>query len=833
MSRNASVRSGICVVFCGLISWAFLAGCGGGSTPSSTPPSISVSVSPTTASLSGGGTQAFAVTVANDSSNSGVTWSIGSGVGAISASTATSVTYTAPSMVSATNAVTLTATSNTDKTKSTSATITLTPPSTPPAITSVSASCKPTSLQTGATSQCTAAVTGTGGYSSAVTWSVATVPSGNSTVGTINNAGLYTAPGAVPTPNLVSITATSTEDTTKSGSTSVTITAALQSIQVTPAFPSIAVTQTQQFTATGTYSDSSTQNITSSVTWSSSSTPAATINGSGLATSVAGGTTTIKAASGSVNGSTSLIVTATAGTVSPAAGVTDSNGLTTLVSNGLTVPVQLTDQDTGNPMAGASVALGTDPGVPGSAILIVADPTGVHPLQMTLLNGPPALITASGRVKVVAVRQSALGSAQPRFGGDLQANTTPSPTAVAASTGCPSGSGLTASNAISLSNIPVPPSPISTAGVQSQAIDALNALTSLDPKNIPPGYYGPISVSQFPVTGQCLKDIGGIVAKEAGENIALLILDASVPIIAPAIEYYDTVSVMPLTVEVMSTFKTCSYDQIGNPVLNITSVCGGPGAGVNCILIPQLEFPPAPPTSQQLGSDYAMQGVVVNPPAASSETYIQSGNLGGMVVGTTDGTGKGQVEVPLGPNTVCADASGYQQYTQPGFIVSAPGSPLDVNLTPQGHAQVFSGTYSAPFSGTAPDPNGGSYSASADFNFSFSLTENSDGTINGTANVPTNINIAVVSCPSGDTCSPNSFAATATGSVTGSNGNITASLSNGATNPFRINVTGDISGTSITLTGGFSDTLVGTGTDGPPISTLLSGTITGGVVTKQ
>jgi hypothetical protein len=228
-----------------------------------------------------------------------------------------------------------------------------------------------------------------------------------------------------------------------------------------------------------------------------------------------------------------------------------------------------------------------------------------------------------------------------------------------------------------------------------------------------------------------------------------------------------------------------------------------------------------------------MQGVVVNPPAASSETYIQSGNLGGMVVGTTDGTGKGQVEVPLGPNTVCADASGYQQYTQPGFIVSAPGSPLDVNLAPHGQAQAFSGTYSAPFSGTAPDPNGGSYSASADFNFSFSLTENSDGTITGTANVPTDINIAVVSCPSGDTCSPNSFTATATGSVTGSNGNITASLSNGATNPFRINFTGVISGTSITLTGGFSDTLAGTGTDGPPISTLLSGTITGAVVTKQ
>ena len=54
------------------------------------------------------------------------------------------------------------------------------------------------------------------------------------------------------------------------GSTVLTVTAAtLVSIAVTPANPSIAKGTTQQFTATGTYSDSSTANITSSVTWSS------------------------------------------------------------------------------------------------------------------------------------------------------------------------------------------------------------------------------------------------------------------------------------------------------------------------------------------------------------------------------------------------------------------------------------------------------------------------------------------------------------------------------------------------------------------------------------
>jgi predicted GH43/DUF377 family glycosyl hydrolase len=50
------------------------------------------------------------------------------------------------------------------------------------------------------------------------------VAGGNSTVGTISAAGLYTAPSSVPVTNPVTITATSTEDTTKSGSAQVTIT---------------------------------------------------------------------------------------------------------------------------------------------------------------------------------------------------------------------------------------------------------------------------------------------------------------------------------------------------------------------------------------------------------------------------------------------------------------------------------------------------------------------------------------------------------------------------------------------------------------------------------
>jgi hypothetical protein len=75
-----------------------------------------------------------------------------------------------------------------------------------------------------------------------------------------------------------------------------TVTAAkLESIAVTPASPSIAKGSTKQFTATGTYSDSSTKNLTSKVTWKSARLTTATITSSGLATGVAVGTSTITA----------------------------------------------------------------------------------------------------------------------------------------------------------------------------------------------------------------------------------------------------------------------------------------------------------------------------------------------------------------------------------------------------------------------------------------------------------------------------------------------------------------------------------------------------------
>src|ERR1017187_8512486 len=81
-----------------------------------------------------------------------------------------------------------------------------------PTISSVSVACNPSTVAKSAASQCTANVQGTGSYSSAVTWTA----SG----GSINSSGLFTAPASAGS---VTVTAASTQDSTKSGLAAITV----------------------------------------------------------------------------------------------------------------------------------------------------------------------------------------------------------------------------------------------------------------------------------------------------------------------------------------------------------------------------------------------------------------------------------------------------------------------------------------------------------------------------------------------------------------------------------------------------------------------------------
>jgi len=124
----------------------------------------------------------------------------------------------------------------------------------------------------------------------------------NPAVATITAAGLLSSVA----PGTASIKAVSDNIT---GSASLTVgAAALVSLSVTPANPLIAKGQTQQFTATGTFTDGSAQDLTNSATWTSSSDAVATISAAGLATSVEQGSATIQAASGTIKSSATLTV---------------------------------------------------------------------------------------------------------------------------------------------------------------------------------------------------------------------------------------------------------------------------------------------------------------------------------------------------------------------------------------------------------------------------------------------------------------------------------------------------------------------------------------------
>ena len=90
-----------------------------------------------------------------------------------------------------------------------------------PAVVSVSVSSQSTSAVVGQSVQFNATVSGSS--NTAVTWSVNSVAGGNSSAGTVNSTGLYTAPAVPPSPNTVAVQATSVADTTKMASVNLAI----------------------------------------------------------------------------------------------------------------------------------------------------------------------------------------------------------------------------------------------------------------------------------------------------------------------------------------------------------------------------------------------------------------------------------------------------------------------------------------------------------------------------------------------------------------------------------------------------------------------------------
>lgn len=206
----------------------------------------SVVVTPASGTLSGGATQQFVAAVnGSNSPAQTVTWTK-TGGGTLSASGL----FTAPAASSSAQTITVTATSTVDATKSGSAIITV--DALVATVTSVTVTPTTLTLLGDGTQQFSAVVDGANSPAQTVTWT-------KSGGGTISASGLYTAPSAIATDQVVTVTATSTVDGTKAGTATITILAALPTVTGVSVSPSVAALtgqEQQQFVAlvTGTFS---------------------------------------------------------------------------------------------------------------------------------------------------------------------------------------------------------------------------------------------------------------------------------------------------------------------------------------------------------------------------------------------------------------------------------------------------------------------------------------------------------------------------------------------------------------------------------------------------
>ncbi len=211
---------------------ATMIGCGS----SSSGGAVSISISPTSATVALGHTQQFTATV-NNTSNTAVTWQVNGLVGgnSITGTITTSGLYTAPFSPTA---VTVTVVSAADTTQGASAAVAVALP----------ISISPTTAAIGLSGTVQFAATVTFSTNTAVTWQVNGVSGGNATVGTISTAGLYTAPASLPNPNSVTVTVVAQADSTQAVSATVTINP--PSLIIVPTGLTLAAGAQQAFTAT-------------------------------------------------------------------------------------------------------------------------------------------------------------------------------------------------------------------------------------------------------------------------------------------------------------------------------------------------------------------------------------------------------------------------------------------------------------------------------------------------------------------------------------------------------------------------------------------------------
>ena len=256
----------------------------------------SITVTPSTASIAMGQTQAFtANAIFSDGSSTDIT---SSAVWSSSASSIASVDVAGLATGLASGSASITATSGT---VSGSASLTVTAAK----LTSIDISPDGDSIPVGGQDQLL--LTGTYSDGTTQTLTNATWSSSDTTLATVDSTGLVTGV-ADSSGNAVTITAQAGGFT---NTTTIYVTSAVaESLSITPASASIASGTTLQYSVNGVYSDGSIQPLTAGLTWTSSAPSIASISSGGLATAGTPGQSTITVTYGALTASATLTVTA-------------------------------------------------------------------------------------------------------------------------------------------------------------------------------------------------------------------------------------------------------------------------------------------------------------------------------------------------------------------------------------------------------------------------------------------------------------------------------------------------------------------------------------------
>jgi uncharacterized protein (TIGR03437 family) len=394
----------------------------------------------------------------------------------------------------------------------------------------------------------------------------------------------------------------------------------------------------------------------------------------------------------------------------PAAGVTDANGLVTLCSGGFTVPIALTDAASGLVGPGLAVAIGVDPAQPGWASVVIADPTGAHPLKFLLLQAGAAS-TASAQLHRGYAFEDASAPGSP-IGVSLCGG---------AGAVYPGADPPILTGVLSSPLPPPPPPPTFVAGAPDPAWvqfselvkRGLSSLITLDDSFLPSWLRGtkllsittsdPIPVEDFP--------------KELASTVLEVIANNGKEAITGVLKASVVSSLKWPEIELMSTSELVQATMMG-AVGTLANITGARAVVLKTFSVPRFELRVAIPIYDAPPKDPSFNAPVLpvqitnskagGPVPMGSVALVSKGVLDFGISGSTDSQGKVSIPAPAGQYTLAASAPGFACKTQDVTVQQQGSSAVTVSLPPSGPSAanvLHVSPTSISFTGTVGQPN--------------------------------------------------------------------------------------------------------------------------------